>query len=170
MIYTVECSYADPDSVALWNDFYRLEKLPALISVSGFHTSQRFQALSDGCPTYLAIHTMDGLDILRGEECRRQGGGNFSGWQQHITDWRRNLHSDIGLAPTVKADELLALGLSPLSMHAVALEKCPEHRWLATLPREQAPLAGFLPEGVFFYAPMAEQLRSTAVTQAAQVR
>jgi len=181
MIYTVECSYADPDSVALWNDFYSLEKLPALISVSGFHTSQRFQALSDGCPTYLAIHTMDGLDILTGEQYRQKGGGNFARWQQHITDWHRNLYSDIGLAPAVKPDELLvlcatgpepllALGLSPLAMHAVALEKFPEHRWLASLPRQQASLAGSLPEGIFFYAPMTEQLKSSAVTQAAQVR
>ncbi|MBO0145367.1 sugar ABC transporter, partial [Agrobacterium sp. Ap1] len=38
MIYMVECSFADPASEAEWNDFYSLDKLPALISVSGFHT------------------------------------------------------------------------------------------------------------------------------------
>lgn len=43
MIYTVECSFADLDSEAEWNDFYSFEKLPALISVTGFHTSQRFK-------------------------------------------------------------------------------------------------------------------------------
>ena len=101
MIYTVECSFADPGSEAQWNDFYTLEKLPALISVVGFHTSQRFKALTDGCPVYLAVHTMDGLDVLVGEEYRRKGGGNFASWQQHITDWHRNLYSDIGLAPAV---------------------------------------------------------------------
>ncbi|MFZ4878280.1 sugar ABC transporter [Janthinobacterium sp. Mn2066] len=181
MIYTVECSFADPASEAQWNDFYSLEKLPALISVSGFHTSQRFQALSDGCPTYLAMHTIDGLDILTGEEYRHQGGGNFASWQQHITDWHRNLYSDIGLAPAVKADEwlvlcstgpepLLALGLHPLAMHAVALEKFPPQRWLASLPRQQAPLAGTLPEGIFLYAPMTEQLRSSSLGQAEQTR
>ena len=48
MIYTVECSFADLDSEAEWNDFYSLEKLPALISVTGFHPSQRFKAITGG--------------------------------------------------------------------------------------------------------------------------
>lgn len=181
MIYTVECSFADPGSEAQWNDFYTLEKLPALISVVGFHTSQRFKALTDGCPVYLAVHTMDGLDVLVGEEYRRKGGGNFASWQQHITDWHRNLYSDIGLAPAVAVDELLllcatgpepllALGLSPLAMHAVALEQCPQHRWLATLPLRHMPPAESLPHGVFFYAPMTEQLRSSGLTRATQAR
>lgn len=171
MIYTVECSFADAPSEAEWNDFYSLEKLPALISVTGFHTSQRFRSMSDGCPVYLAIHTIDGLEVLTGEEYRQKGGGNFARWQQHITDWHRNLYSDIGLAPAVGADEVLALcssgpdllirmGLEPLAMHAVALEKFPEHRWLAVLPRANAPLAGRIADGLHLYAPMTEQLTS----------
>jgi hypothetical protein len=169
MIYTVECSFADPGSEAEWNDFYSLEKLPALISVTGFHTSQRFKALSDGCPVYLAVHTIDGLEVLTGDEYRRKGGGNFARWQQHITDWHRNLYSDIDVAPAVDADELLVLcasgpeplirmGVTPLAMHAVALEKSPDRRWLATLPRRNAQSAESMPEGVHLYSPMTEQL------------
>jgi hypothetical protein len=172
MIYTVECSFADRNSEAGWNHFYSLEKLPALISVTGFHTSQRFKALSNGCPVYLAVHTIDSLDVLTGDEYRQKGGGNFARWQQHITDWHRNLYSDIGLAPVVDADELLALcangpepliqlGLTPLAMQAVALEKFPEHRWLAKLRRGNAQLVGSLPEGVFLYEPMTAQLTSS---------
>lgn len=179
MIYTVECSFADPRSEAEWNDFYSLRKLPALISVAGFRTSQRFKSLSDGCPLYLAVHTIDDLDVLTGEEYRRKGGGNFARWQQHITDWHRNLYSDIGLAPAVDADELLALcasgpepltrmGLAPLAMRAVALEKFPEGRWLARLPRKNAHLVESMAEGrVHLYTPMTEQLTSarTALTE-----
>jgi len=173
MIYTVECSFADPASEAEWNDFYSLDKLPALISVTGFHTSQRFRAISDGCPVYLAVHTIDGLDVLTGDEYRRKGGGNFARWQQHITDWHRNLYSDIGRAPAVNADELLVLsasgpdslielGLKPLAMQAVALEQVPARRWLAVLPRSDAPLAGNVPAGLYLYAPMTEQLTKAA--------
>ena len=179
MIYTVECSFADPNSEAEWNDFYSLEKLPALISVTGFHTSQRFKALSDGCPVYLAVHMIDGLDVLTGEEYRQKGGGNFARWQQHITDWHRNLYSDSGLAPAVNADELLVLcasgpeplvqmGLTPLAMRAVALEKFPERRWLARLPRRNTPLVESLPEGVHLYAPMTEQLTSSRTVSTEQ--
>jgi len=181
MIYTVECSFADPQSEAEWNDFYSLEKLHALISVTGFHTSQRFKALSDGCPVYLAIHTIDGLDILTGEEYRQKGGGNFARWQQYITDWHRNLYSDIGLAPAVGADELLVLcangpepltqiGLIPLAMHALALEKFPERRWIAKIPRRNAPLAKRLPQGVYIYSPMTEQLTSSCSTLTEQTK
>lgn len=179
MLYTVECSFADPTSEAEWNDFYSLEKLPALISVTGFHTSQRFKAISDGCPVYLAIHTIDGLDVLTGEEYRRKGGGNFARWQQQITDWHRNLYSDIGLAPAVKDDELLALcasgpdsliqmGITPLAMQAVALERFPERRWLAVLPRCNAQVVEHVAQGIHLYAPMTEQLTSAGSLSTAQ--
>ncbi|WP_175975989.1 sugar ABC transporter [Burkholderia sp. BCC1047] len=173
MIYTVECSFADRASEAEWNDFYSFDKLPALISVAGFHTSQRFSAISDGCPVYLAVHTIDGLDVLTGDEYRQKGGGNFARWQRHITDWHRNLYSDIGRAPAVNADELLVLsasgpdslielGLKPLAMQAVALEQCPARRWLAVLRRSDAPLAGNVPADLDLYAPMTAQLTKAA--------
>ena len=171
MIYTVECSFADPGSEAEWNDFYSLDKLPALISVSGFHTSQRFKALSRGCPVYLAIHSIDGLEILTGEEYRQKGGGNFARWQQHITDWHRNLYRGLERAPAIGDGEYLALsatgpeplvrlGLTPYAMHAVAMEKFPEYRWLATVERSKTPDIEHLPEGVHVYAPMTAQLTS----------
>ncbi|MFJ2991418.1 sugar ABC transporter [Pandoraea sp. NPDC087047] len=171
MIYTVECSFADPASEAEWNNFYSLEKLPALISVTGFHTSQRFKAVGASCPVYLALHTIDDLDVLTGDEYRRKGGGNFAKWQPHITDWHRNLYSGIGRAPAVKADEwlvlcasgpdaLIRMGLQPLAMHAVALEKSPERRWLAVLPRGSARFLENPPDGAYLYSPMTAQLTS----------
>lgn len=171
MIYTVECSFADPASEAEWNNFYSLEKLPALISVSGFHTSQRFKALSAGCPAYLAMHTIDNLEVLQGEEYRRKGGGNFSRWQQHITDWHRNLYGGFDCAPAIGQDEhlvasavgpapLIEMGLTPYHMQAVALERCPEHRWLAKMRGTIDLRTEHLPKGVHLYAPMTGQLTS----------
>lgn len=170
MIYTVECSFADSSSEAEWNDFYSLDKLPALISVSGFHTSQRFKALSGGCPVYLAIHSVDGLDVLTGEEYRQKGGGNFARWQQHITDWHRNLYGGLDRAPAVASDEVLALsaagpesltrlGLAPCAMQATAFEQVPARRWLAKLDRKRLSIDD-LPADVHVYAPMAAQLTS----------
>lgn len=173
MIYTVECSFADPASEAEWNDFYSLEKLPALISVSGFHTSQRFKALSAGCPVYLAVHSIDHLDVLQGDEYRRKGGGNFARWQQHITDWHRNLYDGFDRAPAIGADEylvasaiglepLIAMGLTPHRMQAIALEKFPEHRWLAKLDQSMRAGVEYLPKGVHLYVPMTVQLTSSS--------
>lgn len=179
MIYTVECSFADPASEADWNDFYSLEKLPALISVTGFHTSQRFRSISEGCPVYLAVHTIDGPDVLTGDEYRQKGGGNFARWQQHVTDWHRNLYSDIGLVPAVSDDELLALcasgpdsliriGVAPLAMQAVGLEKFPARRWFAILPQDNARLVESLSDDIHLYSPMTAQLTSDRFVSTAQ--
>nr|BFE98121.1 hypothetical protein GCM10020185_86570 [Pseudomonas brassicacearum subsp. brassicacearum] len=55
--------------------FYSLEKkLPALISVSGFSSSQRFKALSDNCPAYLALHSVDTPAVLQSDEYRQKKG------------------------------------------------------------------------------------------------
>jgi len=182
MIYTVECSFADPAREADWNDFYSLDKLPALISVAGFHTSQRFKASGAGCPAYLALHSIDDVDVLFGEAYRRKGGGDFAGWRQHITDWRRNLYDGLDRAPSVAQDEVLslsvagpdamiALGLTPHELRAVALDKAPQRRWLATLNRSRLPGFDGAREGVQLYAPMTAQLTpaGVAATPARQV-
>jgi hypothetical protein len=181
MIYTVECSFADAGSEAEWNDFYSLDKLPALISVSGFHTSQRFKALSHGCSVYLALHSIDGLEILTGDEYRLKGGGNFARWQQHIIDWHRNLYDGMDRAPAVGEGEYLLssaagpeplarVGLDPYEIHAVAMEKFPENRWLATVERGYALDIEHLPEGIHVYAPMTGQLTNDGDAAVGKVR
>lgn len=173
MIYTVECSYSDSASEGEWNDFYSLHKLPALISVQGFHTSQRFRACDGGCPTYLAIHSIDSLEVLRGEEYSRKGGGNFARWQQHITDWHRNLYDGSDWAPAVGEGEyllvsrvgatpLIAMGITPRAMHAVALDQAPAAIWLAGLPAGMDPAVTSVPAGVHAYTPITVQLRSVS--------
>jgi len=169
MIYTVECNYADPASEAEWNAFYSLEKLPALISVSGFSSSQRFKALSGNCPAYLALHSVDTLAVLQSDEYRQKGGGNFARWQSHITDWKRNLYAGLDRAVGVGANEfllvseqgpqvLIGLGLTPVALHAVALDKNPAHRWLAKLGCTQARASDL--QGLKVYSAMTMQLVS----------
>jgi hypothetical protein len=171
MIYTVECSFSDPAREAEWNDFYSLKKLPALISVSGFHTSQRFKALSAGCPVYLAMHSIDGPAVLEAEEYRHKGGGNFARWQRHISDWHRNLYAGLERAPAIGEGDhlivsatgpepLIGMGLAPDRIWAVALEQFPENRWLATLEGAIGLRVETLPKDVHLYAPLTAQLTS----------
>lgn len=60
-----------------------------------------------------AYHYVTAMNMNRSQTrettIARKGGGNFARWQQHITDWHRNLYGDIGPAPAVNADELLVL-------------------------------------------------------------
>lgn len=174
MIYSVECSYSDPASEAEWNDFYSRQKLPALVSVRGFFSSQRFKALSAGCPVYLALHSIEHADVLNSSDYREKGGGNFARWQPYISDWHRNVYDGTPAAPAVSMDQylvisavgpapLLQLGLTPQSLQAVALDRSPAQRWLATLPGSHAPSPAALPPGVYLYAPMAPQLTPAAM-------
>jgi hypothetical protein len=173
MIYTVECNFSDPNTEEQWNNFYSLNKLPALISVTGIHTSQRFKALGFGYPIYLAVHSIDSAEVLAGEEYHKKGGGNFAQWQEYITDWRRNLYKGINQAPAIGADEYLLLstkgpesfikiGLIPQEIQAVALDKSPAYRWLAKIDGANSHLLEYLPKDIYLYAPIAEQLVSAS--------
>jgi hypothetical protein len=128
--------------------------------------------LSRGCPVYLALHSIDGIEVLNSAEYREKGGGNFARWQQHICDWHRNLYDGLNTAPAVGddgyllmtalgPDRLIELGAVPSAMRAVDLEKYPEERWLATLSRDRLPAPSNLPDGVDLYTPMTAQLTSS---------
>ncbi|MBV8043076.1 sugar ABC transporter [Pluralibacter sp.] len=164
MLYIVECSYNDPGSEEAWNEFYSKEKLPALVSVTGFSSSQRFRAVKPGCPVYLAIHTVKDADVLTSDDYRQKGGGHFSHGQAYITDWHRNLYACEGPAPVVSSDEILVVSARPISfietelgcqalkMQAVGLDKSPEHRVIYVLTRENAALLAELPEAYLYEA------------------
>ena len=92
MLYVVECAYTDPQSETASNTFYNQEKLPALVSVPGFYASQRFRALSEECPRYLALHDIHDATVIDSDAYRRNGGGHFARWQSAITDWHRHLY------------------------------------------------------------------------------
>ncbi|ENY2965849.1 sugar ABC transporter [Salmonella enterica] len=173
MLYIVECSYNDPRSESEWNEFYNHEKLPALVSVTGFRTSQRFRAVKSGSPVYIAIHTVEDAKILSSDEYWLKGGGNFSRWQPYITDWHRNLYECNTSVPPVSPDEILLLstqsisfietelGYQALEMEAVGLDKSPKHRVAYILPREHASLLEDIP-GVYLYESFTTQLQSSA--------
>jgi hypothetical protein len=169
MIYTVECNFVNSTQEADWNNFYSRTKLPALISVPGFRSSQRFKALTPGCPTYLAIHTVTGPEVLTSDAYREKGGGNFASWQNQITDWHRNLYDGIDMAPGVEEgqclllchtgpDPLRQLATTPMPLHAVGLDRRHEHRWMARWDSDRKSPIEKLPSGVSLYMPIGRQL------------
>nr|VXZ83991.1 ribonuclease Z [Klebsiella pneumoniae] len=85
-------------------------KLPALVSVPGFYASQRFRALSEGCPCYLALHDIHDATVIDSDAYRRNGGGHFARWQSAIADWHRHLYLTNNTLREVAPDEVLLLG------------------------------------------------------------
>jgi len=77
MIYTVHCDYNDGLSEEEWNKFYSLNKLPSLISTTGFKTSQRFKSLKTASSGYLAVHTIENFQVITSQEYLNNGGGSF---------------------------------------------------------------------------------------------
>ena len=164
MIYIVECNYDDPDTEQDWNKFYSLEKLPALISVTGFITSQRLEAITSNAPRYLAIHTIENPAILSGNEYRQKGGGSFAKWQNHISHWHRNVYDTPDRFPEVTQDSFLYVShvrpenLSQTFYHskAIALDKDPLEKWMWI----GSDMPHFNDEIITKYKPLTKQLKS----------
>ena len=148
MIYMVECGFNDPSRENEWNDHYSGPKLDNVLKVPGFKTSQRFVALdSESCP-YLAIHTVESLSILEGQNYKGGGGGNFGTWQSYITDWTRSYYEGSVEAPNVPLGSYLALtdltseeikgfNLNFIWLKAAGLECKSPQRGLAIISVEQ---------------------------------
>ncbi|EPG6146225.1 hypothetical protein RFD05_004949 [Klebsiella pneumoniae] len=151
MLYVVECAYTDPQSEAAWNTFYNQEKLPALVSVPGFYASQRFRALSEGCPCYLALHDIHDATVIDSDAYRRNGGGHFARWQSAIADWHRHLYLTNNTLREVAPDEVLLLG-------GLATEQT---RYAAILPRDNLHHLATT-AAVFIYQPITARLRNPA--------
>lgn len=110
MLYMVECAFSQPGLEQAWNDYYTERKLDEVLAVPGFRTSQRFRAVTPLVAPYLAIHTVDSLEVLTGEAYRGGGGGHFDPrFQPCITHWHRNLFAGLDRAPAVALDRYLAV-------------------------------------------------------------
>ena len=93
MIYMVECAFTDPTREEEWNVFYGGDKLTTLLNLPGFRASQRFRAVTDVPAPYLAVHSIRDKTVLNQRVYRDAGGGTFSGWDDLVTNWDRNLFS-----------------------------------------------------------------------------
>lgn len=117
MIYTVECACNDPAREEAWNDFYSGEKLETLLSLPGFRASQRFRAIMDTPAPYLAIHSIRDTAVLQQTVYRDAGGGTFSGWDDLVTNWDRNLFAGMDSAAEVPAATCLVMLDDPAVAH-----------------------------------------------------
>ena len=138
MIYTVECAFTDPARENAWNIFYGGDKLTTLLALPGFRASQRFRAIMDIPAPYLAIHSIRDAAVLEQTVYRDAGGGTFSGWDDLVTNWDRNLFTGMEAAAEVSAAQCLVMCDDP----AVAAKAAPgaDFAWLdiAALDRTAA--------------------------------
>jgi hypothetical protein len=119
MIYIVECAFTEPAREAAWNAFYSGEKLATLLALPGFRASQRFRAITDLPAPYLAVHSIRDAAVLDQPVYRDAGGGTFSGWDDLVTNWDRNLFTGMETAAEVADGDCLVMLDDPDAAQAV---------------------------------------------------
>lgn len=169
MIYTVECAFTDPAREEAWNEFYGGDKLTTLLALPGFRASQRFRAITDTPAPYLAIHSIRDAAVLEQNVYRDAGGGTFSGWDDLVTNWDRNLFTGTEAAPDVSAEDRLvmlddpeaahhAAGADFTWLHIAGLDRTTEQRGLAIVNRGTGErLAGDKADILRIFAPIADR-------------
>lgn len=106
MIYTVELNFSDPVRELEWNEWYETY-LQQLVSLPGLNTAQRFRAVRPEAErwAYLAVYSLDSLDVYSSEAYRRiGGGGNASARFRDAIRRRRNVYAGIDRFPEVTHD------------------------------------------------------------------
>lgn len=103
MIYSVELNFSDPSRETEWHAWYETYLLK-LVSLDGLNTAQRFQAVAPEMVTwrFLAIYSLDSLDVYDTDAYRNiGGGGNASAAYRDAITRRRNVYEGIARMPVV---------------------------------------------------------------------
>lgn len=106
MIYSVELNFSDPSRVEEWSAWYETY-LMKLVSLPGLNTAQRFRAVVPETVAweYLALYSLDSLDVYGTEEYRNiGGGGNASAAYRDAIRRRRNVYEGIARMPEISGD------------------------------------------------------------------
>jgi hypothetical protein len=152
MIYMVEMALLDAVRRAEWDAWYVAHQ-HRLLSIPGFHASQRFEAIHAAESPFVALHEIDSPEIFAGLAYRTQAGpGNTGEWQAKMGNWHRNVFAGVAHTPDVPMDARLVLveegaalpARVPVRwMEAVGLDRSVPRRGLAVLPPAAADrLAG----------------------------
>ncbi len=104
----VEMAFPHPEREAEWHAWY-LAHIGVLLSVPGFHASQRFKAVVATPSPYLALHEVASAALFDSPAYRSRGGPASTGeWRSLQTNWHRNLLRRIEDAPARQARATLA--------------------------------------------------------------
>jgi len=109
MLYMVEMELPDRSRISDWHDWYN-GHIRNLLTVDGYHGSQRFEALTPRRAPFLAIHDVSGPELFESAGYRSVGGPASTGeWQNVMTNWSRNLYEGCASMPEVTPGQTLAV-------------------------------------------------------------
>jgi hypothetical protein len=110
MIYMVDHVYTDPETEAEWHAWYSAY-LHKLVAVPGIHTAQRFKVIDAMPSRYLAMYSIDSLDVYSSDAYRRMGGGGSQSARFHQAYglWTRNVFEGAARAPLLDAGQRIVV-------------------------------------------------------------
>jgi hypothetical protein len=176
MIYTVEIDFKSEAHFSDWSAWYN-GNLPLILTVPGFETAQRLEAVSADVPRFLAIYTISDADVFNSQAYLAIGGGGTasSKWKEFIKR-RRNLFSGMDVAPEISSDALLGIidvdpgsfdppDLMFVPLVAEALDRSPKRRYL-TIVNDASRMQDFMRAvpGLAFYRALGMRLTSNQHT------
>ena len=169
MLYMVEMELPDRSRIADWHDWY-VAHIRKLLTVDGYHASQRFEATTPRDAPFLAVHDVVGPELFTGSGYKSVGGPTSTGeWQKVMTNWSRNLYDGCDSLPEVKPGEILVIIDDESKLPDAYRDRA---TWLTSIALDQnIPRRGFfvLPageddsalraSGVALFKPITEKLR-----------
>lgn len=87
----------DPANEEDLNRWYEEEHLDERLSIPGFISARRFQALEGG-PKYLALYDLESPDVLQSAPYRHFVGTGKSAWTKRMEGQFRNFHRNVYVA------------------------------------------------------------------------
>ena len=158
----VDHVYADAATEPAWHAWYA-GYLQKLLSVPGIHSAQRFKALGCTPSRYLAMYSIDSMDVYASEPYKNIGGGGSQSAAFHhaYALWTRNLFEGADRAPVVHDGQRVIVfdraardDDNPYGARAVWLKSVGLHmttKYRAFLVLDRAEAAPHVPTGGFAY-------------------
>ena len=137
MIYMVEMNLTDLARRSDWDQWY-VSHMKMLITIPGFHATQRFECVHKHEAPFVALHEVDGPHVFESTAYREKAGPAGTGeWRKKMNNWSRNVFDGVLKTPEVPLDAHLLLieegaqapkGISVNWLDSVGLDKSVERR------------------------------------------
>jgi hypothetical protein len=172
MIYMVDHIFANPQTEPEWHAWYA-GYLHKLLAVPGFGSAQRFKAIAETPPRFLAMYAVESAAVYDSPAYKAMGGGGSQSARFHgdYRLWTRNLFEGANEVPRVpddacvyaldsdSVDRVLPLAQTPLWLTSVGLHQTTRLRAIVIVPSAALAAAQAAVCGVgHFYAPYTARL------------
>jgi hypothetical protein len=172
MIYMVDHIFANPQTEPAWHEWYA-GYLHKLLAVPGFGSAQRFKAIDETPPRFLAMYAVESAAVYDSPVYKNMGGGGSQSVRFHgdYKLWTRNLFDGADAVPMVNEgqcvyaldsdspDRVLPFTQTPLWLSSVGLHQTTRYRAIVVLDKATLEAARAAVGGAgHFYTPFTQRL------------